>query len=106
MDWALLYLSSLSSLFSNEYLYSEIYSLFFFPEYPLAVKLGTITQDGNADVYSYDEDDMVLDPNLVKHLAVSSYYFCFYPVNILCIYFCVFFSVDLILFPTSYAFPI
>lgn len=38
-------------------------------KYPLAVKLGTITQDGNADVYSYDEDDMVLDPNLVKHLA-------------------------------------
>ncbi|KAK7079477.1 hypothetical protein SK128_003965, partial [Halocaridina rubra] len=38
-------------------------------EYPLAVKLGTITQDGTADVYSYDEDDMVLDPNLVKHLA-------------------------------------
>lgn len=29
--------------------------------YPLAVKLGTITPDG-ADVYSYDEDDMVLDP--------------------------------------------
>ncbi|XP_042235263.1 ubiquitin carboxyl-terminal hydrolase 5-like isoform X2 [Homarus americanus] len=38
-------------------------------KYPLSVKLGTITQDGNADVYSYDEDDMVLDPNLVKHLA-------------------------------------
>ncbi|XP_064119478.1 ubiquitin carboxyl-terminal hydrolase 5-like [Macrobrachium nipponense] len=38
-------------------------------KYPLAVKLGTITQDGNADVYSYDEDDMVIDPNLVKHLA-------------------------------------
>lgn len=44
------------------------------------MKLGTITQDGNADVYSYDEDDMVLDPNLVKHLAVSSYYFYLYPV--------------------------
>lgn len=38
-------------------------------KYPLAVKLGTITQDGKADVYSYDEDDMVLNPNLVKHLA-------------------------------------
>ncbi|XP_060618597.1 ubiquitin carboxyl-terminal hydrolase 5 isoform X1 [Anolis sagrei] len=36
--------------------------------YPLAVKLGTITPDG-ADVYSYDEDDMVLDPNLAEHLA-------------------------------------
>ncbi|KAL3861427.1 hypothetical protein ACJMK2_007461 [Sinanodonta woodiana] len=37
-------------------------------KYPLAVKLGTITPDG-ADVYSYDEDDMVLDPYLDKHLA-------------------------------------
>lgn len=40
-----------------------------FTEYPLAVKLGTITKDGKADVYSYDEDDMVEDPNLEKHLA-------------------------------------
>jgi len=38
-------------------------------EYPLAVKLGTITPDGKADVYSYGEDDMVLDGNLVQHLA-------------------------------------
>ncbi|XP_075699067.1 ubiquitin carboxyl-terminal hydrolase 5 isoform X2 [Rhinoderma darwinii] len=36
--------------------------------YPLAVKLGTITPDGG-DVYSYDEDDMVLDPNLAEHLG-------------------------------------
>ncbi|XP_052286427.1 ubiquitin carboxyl-terminal hydrolase 5-like isoform X2 [Dreissena polymorpha] len=36
--------------------------------YPLAVKLGTITPDG-ADVYSYEEDDMVDDPFLAKHLA-------------------------------------
>lgn len=36
--------------------------------YPLAVKLGTITPDG-ADVYSYDEDDMVLDPKLPEHLS-------------------------------------
>lgn len=36
--------------------------------YPLAVKLGTITPDG-ADVFSYDEDDMVEDPNLAQHLA-------------------------------------
>ena len=35
---------------------------------PLAVKLGTITRDGKADVFSYDEDDMVLDPHLEKHL--------------------------------------
>ncbi|XP_065200121.1 ubiquitin carboxyl-terminal hydrolase 5 isoform X1 [Planococcus citri] len=37
--------------------------------YPLAVKLGTITKDGKADVFSYDEDDMVEDPHLVQHLA-------------------------------------
>ena len=36
-------------------------------KYPLAVKLGTITSNGG-DVYSYDEDDMVNDPNLNKHL--------------------------------------
>merc|ERR1719447_2767846 len=35
---------------------------------PLAVKLGTITRDGKADVFSYEEDDMVLDPFLEKHL--------------------------------------
>ncbi|GBG29389.1 Ubiquitin carboxyl-terminal hydrolase 5 [Hondaea fermentalgiana] len=39
-------------------------------KYPLAVKLGTITADGKADVYSYDpsEDGMVEDPYLGKHL--------------------------------------
>jgi len=37
-------------------------------KYPLAVKLGTITQDG-ADVYSYDEDDMVEDCKIKEHLA-------------------------------------
>ncbi|KAJ8268363.1 hypothetical protein COCON_G00135350 [Conger conger] len=36
--------------------------------YPLAVKLGTITPDG-ADVYSYEEDDMVLDSKLPEHLS-------------------------------------
>eukprot|EP00092_Neocalanus_flemingeri_P016514 GFUD01017868.1.p1 GENE.GFUD01017868.1~~GFUD01017868.1.p1 ORF type:complete len:808 (-),score=284.71 GFUD01017868.1:1858-4281(-) len=36
---------------------------------PLAVKLGTITMDGKADVFSYEEDEMVLDPYLEKHLA-------------------------------------
>ncbi|KAL3215825.1 hypothetical protein MRX96_033440 [Rhipicephalus microplus] len=35
--------------------------------YPLVVKLGTITPEG-ADVHSYDEDDMVIDTNLAKHL--------------------------------------
>ncbi|CAN6997511.1 unnamed protein product [Brassica oleracea var. botrytis] len=38
--------------------------------YPLAVKLGTITADLEAaDVYSYPEDDSVLDPHLAQHLA-------------------------------------
>jgi len=39
--------------------------------YPLVVKLGTITPDGTGDVYSYaaDEDDAVLNPNLPAHLA-------------------------------------
>ena len=37
--------------------------------YPLAVKLGTITKEGKGDVFSYDEDDMVDDPNLIVHLA-------------------------------------
>lgn len=39
-------------------------------EYPLVVKLGTITPSG-ADVYSYapDEDDMVEDPLLAEHLS-------------------------------------
>lgn len=37
-------------------------------KYPLAVKLGTITADGKADVYSYVENDMVIDPYLQKHL--------------------------------------
>ncbi|GFS10810.1 ubiquitinyl hydrolase 1, partial [Elysia marginata] len=37
-------------------------------KYPLAVKLGTITAT-SADVFSYDEDDMVEDPYLAKHLA-------------------------------------
>ena len=36
-------------------------------EYPLAVKLGTITAAG-ADVYSYPEDCMVTDPELREHL--------------------------------------
>merc|ERR1711953_1085574 len=37
--------------------------------YPLAVKLGTITPDGKADVFSYKKDDMVEDPYLKQHLA-------------------------------------
>ncbi|GAM26295.1 hypothetical protein SAMD00019534_094700 [Acytostelium subglobosum LB1] len=37
--------------------------------YPLSVKLGTITKEGTADVYSYPEDEMVADPKLAAHLA-------------------------------------
>ncbi|XP_018328261.1 ubiquitin carboxyl-terminal hydrolase 5 [Agrilus planipennis] len=37
--------------------------------YPLAVKLGTITKDGKADIFSYTEDDMVEDPYIKEHLA-------------------------------------
>ncbi|CAJ0956733.1 unnamed protein product, partial [Mesorhabditis belari] len=36
--------------------------------FPLVVKLGTIENE-TADVYSYDEDDAVIDPNLRSHLA-------------------------------------
>uniref|UniRef100_F1KUG9 Ubiquitin carboxyl-terminal hydrolase n=1 Tax=Ascaris suum TaxID=6253 RepID=F1KUG9_ASCSU len=35
--------------------------------YPLVVKLGTITKE-DADVFSYDEDESVRDPNLAMHL--------------------------------------
>eukprot|EP00252_Welwitschia_mirabilis_P020737 TRINITY_DN5140_c0_g2_i1.p1 TRINITY_DN5140_c0_g2~~TRINITY_DN5140_c0_g2_i1.p1 ORF type:complete len:813 (-),score=191.31 TRINITY_DN5140_c0_g2_i1:262-2700(-) len=39
-------------------------------KYPLAVKLGTITEDlETADVYSYPEDDTVTDPLLAEHLS-------------------------------------
>jgi ubiquitin carboxyl-terminal hydrolase 5/13 len=38
--------------------------------FPLCVKLGTISSDTNSiDIYSYDEDDMVLDPLIEQHLA-------------------------------------
>ena len=36
---------------------------------PLAVKLGTITAEGQADVYSYPEGNMVRDPWLEQHLV-------------------------------------
>ncbi|TRY68747.1 hypothetical protein TCAL_02494 [Tigriopus californicus] len=38
-------------------------------KYPLAVKLGTITRDGQGDVYSYPEDNMVANPKLAQHMA-------------------------------------
>ena len=40
------------------------------------MKLGTITPDGKADVYSYPEDNMVIDPKLKEHLV--RYCFIFY----------------------------
>ncbi|KAL6062058.1 Ubiquitin carboxyl-terminal hydrolase 5 [Balamuthia mandrillaris] len=36
--------------------------------FPLCVKLATITPQGEADVYSYAENDMVKDPWLAQHL--------------------------------------
>uniref|UniRef100_A0A3P9PL56 Ubiquitin carboxyl-terminal hydrolase 13 n=1 Tax=Poecilia reticulata TaxID=8081 RepID=A0A3P9PL56_POERE len=36
--------------------------------YPLAVKLDTITPDG-ADVYSFEEEEAVLDPHMSEHLS-------------------------------------
>ncbi|XP_022900127.2 ubiquitin carboxyl-terminal hydrolase 5 [Onthophagus taurus] len=38
-------------------------------KYPLAVKLGTITKENKADIFSYTEDDLVEDPKLGDHLA-------------------------------------
>ncbi|KAG8637102.1 hypothetical protein MANES_15G081800v8 [Manihot esculenta] len=47
--------------------------------YPLAVKLGTITADLEAaDVFSYPEDDSVLDPLLAQHLAFFGIDFSYY----------------------------
>ena len=37
--------------------------------HPLAVKLGSITPDGTADVYCYTCDEEVKDPNIAEHLA-------------------------------------
>uniref|UniRef100_A0A8C4TG35 Ubiquitin carboxyl-terminal hydrolase 13 n=1 Tax=Erpetoichthys calabaricus TaxID=27687 RepID=A0A8C4TG35_ERPCA len=36
--------------------------------YPLAVRVGSITPDG-ADVYSFQEEEAVIDPHLAEHLA-------------------------------------
>uniref|UniRef100_A0A8R1HJ44 ubiquitinyl hydrolase 1 n=2 Tax=Caenorhabditis japonica TaxID=281687 RepID=A0A8R1HJ44_CAEJA len=37
--------------------------------FPLVVKLGTISADlESVDVYSYDENDAVIDPNIIQHL--------------------------------------
>lgn len=37
--------------------------------HPVAVKLGTITPEGNADIYCYSCDDSKLDLELARHLA-------------------------------------
>lgn len=46
-----------------------VFRIYLVKGYPLAVKLGTITKEGKGDVYSYDEDDMVENPNLIQHLS-------------------------------------
>ncbi|KAL0069328.1 ubiquitin C-terminal hydrolase Ubp14 [Marasmius tenuissimus] len=37
--------------------------------HPISVKLGTVTAEGNADIYCYICNDSKLDPELAKHLA-------------------------------------
>ncbi|WPH00444.1 ubiquitin carboxyl-terminal hydrolase 14-like protein [Acrodontium crateriforme] len=37
--------------------------------HPVAVKLGSLTAEGNADIYCYSCDDEKVDPELVSHLA-------------------------------------
>jgi ubiquitin carboxyl-terminal hydrolase 5/13 len=36
--------------------------------HPVAVKLGSITADGKADVYCYSHDEEIIDPELSRHL--------------------------------------
>lgn len=38
-------------------------------KHPVAVKLGSLTADGTADIYCYDCDEERVDPDLVAHLA-------------------------------------
>jgi len=38
-------------------------------KHPVAVKLGSITADGKADVYCYVDDDEIIDHDLASHLA-------------------------------------
>ncbi|KAI0757733.1 ubiquitin carboxyl-terminal hydrolase 14 [Daedaleopsis nitida] len=38
-------------------------------QHPVSVKLGTITPEGNADIYCYICNDSKLDPELAQHLA-------------------------------------
>ncbi|KIK70466.1 hypothetical protein GYMLUDRAFT_234930 [Collybiopsis luxurians FD-317 M1] len=38
-------------------------------QHPISVKLGTITPEGNADIYCYACNDAKLDPSLATHLA-------------------------------------
>ncbi|EPQ61322.1 ubiquitinyl hydrolase [Gloeophyllum trabeum ATCC 11539] len=37
-------------------------------KHPVSVKLGTITPEGNADIYCYECNDAKLDPDLARHL--------------------------------------
>src|SRR6202023_503498 len=38
-------------------------------QHPVAVKLGSITADGKADIYCYLDDEEIVDPELQSHLA-------------------------------------
>jgi ubiquitin carboxyl-terminal hydrolase 5/13 len=38
-------------------------------QHPVAVKLGSLTADGNADVYCYSCDEERIDPDIAQHLA-------------------------------------
>jgi len=35
----------------------------------VSVKLGSITAEGNADVYCYEHDEEIVDPELARHLG-------------------------------------
>jgi ubiquitin carboxyl-terminal hydrolase 5/13 len=41
--------------------------------HPLSVKLGTITNEGKADVFSYPEETLVIDTKLEQHLNHFNY---------------------------------
>jgi ubiquitin carboxyl-terminal hydrolase 5/13 len=38
-------------------------------KHPVAVKLGSITAEGKADVYCYEHDEEIVDPDLARHLG-------------------------------------
>ena len=38
-------------------------------KHPVSVKLGSITAEGTADVYCYEDDEEIVDPELARHLG-------------------------------------